>query len=399
MKRLSAVVTSTGIATAIGLTNDETRTAMISGKSGIKLLENYEYRRAGLPVGYCDIERIKNWLVEQGISFAENEARSLLLAMYAVGMALKEAKPLKTGEKRGLYLGSSLTAHDTLVRSYELIFAGKRNPAGVIVECSNCYFTARIAREFGFQEGCTTISSSCASGIQCIGFAMRDLELGIIDEAVVVGVDSALAKGLLDTWMSARVLSRIEPPETAARPFCNTRRGFVLAEGAGCIILRKADDHALLEIIGVHSNNGSENLFAVTEDHMVRCMQGALDNAGIGASEIDFIHANANGSRQGDLEEAKALNRVFGKETPIYSSKSLYGNTQGAQGINNLIHSMLIMQQQNFPQNAHIFEPDPEIDSLINCGYGKDSVTHLNTGLLNTFGFSGMNAVAVFRHI
>ena len=399
MKKLSAVVTSIGIASAIGLSEEETRAAIISGQSGIALLDGYEFRNTGLPVGCCDIEKVKACLTEAGIAFSIDEPRNVLLALYVVHQALKKARPLKPGERRALYVGSSLTAHDTLANNYEQIFSGKRSPASAIVECANYYLTARLSREFSLNEMCTTISSSCASGLQCIGFAMRDLELELVDEAVIVGVDSALAKGLLDTWMSARVLSKIEPTATAARPFCNTRRGFVYAEGAACVVLRKADDDPLLKIIGLNTNCGSDNLFAVSEKDMIRCMQGSLESAGISPSEVDFIHANANGSRQGDLEEARALNRVFGHTTPVYSSKALYGNTHGAQGIHNLIHALLIMQEGVLPSNPHIFEKDPAVDSLINCGYAGNVLSNLNTGVLNTFGFAGMNASIVFRRI
>ncbi len=397
MKKLTAVVKGAGIATAIGLSLEESRQAILSGKPGIGLLDGYTYRGAGLPAGLCDIGRIRACLAEEGLSFEENDERGVLLAFYAVHQALKGARPLKPGERRGLYVGSSLTANDTLARSYEVSFRGGRNTASAIVESTNYYITARISREFGLTDACTTVSSSCASGLQCIGFAMRDLELGVVDEAVVVGVDSALNKSLMDTWMSSRILSRMEPPETAARPFCRTRKGFVYGEGAACVVLRRRDEAPLLEIAGVHSNCGSDNLFSVTEKDMVRCMEGALDAAGVPPAEIDFIHANANGSRQGDREEARALNRVFGGQTPVYSSKALYGNTHGAQGIHNLIHSMLILNAGTLPPNPHIFEEDPDIAGLINCGYRKAPRPDLKTGLLNTFGFCGMNASIVFR--
>jgi len=398
MKKLSAVVAGTGIATAIGLTEEETLRSLVSGKAGIRLLEDYTFRGAGLPAGYCDIERIKHYLAEQGVHVLEEDSRSVLLAFYVVHQALHKAASRTPGKRPGLYVGSSLTANDTLARNFQASFSGKRNPPSAIVECANYYLTARLSTEFNF-DTCTTISSSCASGLQCVGFAMRDLALGIVDDAVVVGVDSALNKSLIDTWMSARVLSKMDPPETAARPFCRTRRGFVYGEGAACVVMRKADEAPLLEIIGVHSDFGSENFFAVTEKDMVRCMEGVLSDSGLAPGQIDFIHANANGSRQGDLEEARAINRVFGRGVPVYSSKALYGNTHGAQGINNLIHAMLIMQHGPLPTNPHIFEEDPEIAELINCGYRNGQYFDLKAGLLNTFGFCGMNASVIFRKL
>lgn len=258
MKRLSAVVTSAGIATAIGLSEESTWRSLLTGKSGVAPLNAYEYRGMKLPVGCCNLDSVKSHLESRGIPFAEKEQRAVLLAFYVISKALEKKEAPKTGEKRGLYVGSSLTTNEYLARGYENCFAGRRNPASAIMDGANCYFSSRISQVFGFRDSCVTISSSCASGLQCIGFAMRDLELGMVDEAVVVGVDSALIKALLDTWMSARILSKIDPAETASRPFCNTRRGFVYAEGAGCIVLRRKDSDPLLKITGVDFNCGPD---------------------------------------------------------------------------------------------------------------------------------------------
>lgn len=399
MKRLSAVVTSAGIATAIGLSEESTWRSLLTGKSGVAPLNAYEYRGMKLPVGCCNLDSVKSHLESRGIPFAEKEQRAVLLAFYVISKALEKKEAPKTGEKRGLYVGSSLTTNEYLARGYENCFAGRRNPASAIMDGANCYFSSRISQVFGFRDSCVTISSSCASGLQCIGFAMRDLELGMVDEAVVVGVDSALIKALLDTWMSARILSKIDPAETASRPFCNTRRGFVYAEGAGCIVLRRKDSDPLLKITGVDFNCGPDNLFAVTQGDLIRCMRGALSNAGVSPEEIDFVHASASGSRQGDLEEAKALNAVFGRGIPVYASKSLYGNSHGASGITNLIHSMLALRFRHLPPNANVYEKDPEIEPLINCYYAEPVSSPLNTGLLNTFGFGGMNASIVFQRV
>jgi len=348
-------------------------------------------------VGLCDLERVRSYLAGEGLESGPTEQRGVLLALYVTHRALKEVPSTGTGGPRGLYLGSSLTTSDFVAESFDAYYAGRRNPASAIVEGANCYLAARIAQAFGLDGPCTTVSSSCASGIQCIGFAMRDLTLGIVDEAVVVGVDAALARPLLDTWMSARILSRIDPPETAARPFCATRRGFVYAEGAGCLILRRSGDHPLATVLGVCANCNREGLIAVVEEDMVRCMAGALDAAGLSREMLGMVHANANGSRQGDLEEARAIHRVVGSQIPVYASKALHGNTHGASGINNLIHAALILRHGSLPANPHVFQRDPAVEELINCYYKPSPSFTAPYGLLNTFGFGGMNASLVFE--
>jgi 3-oxoacyl-[acyl-carrier-protein] synthase II len=319
-----------------------------------------------------------------------------LLALYVTHRALKEVPSPGTGGPRGLYLGSSLTTSDFVAESFDAYYAGRRNPASAIVEGANCYLAARIAQAFVL-DGPAPPCPLLRIGHSVLGFAMRDLTLGIVDEAVVVGVDAALARPLLDTWMSARILSRDRSPGNSARPFCATRRGFVYAEGAGCLILRRSGDHPLATVLGVCANCNRDGLIAVVDEDMVRCMAGALDAAGLSPEMLGMVHANANGSRQGDLEEARAIHRVVGSQMPVYASKALHGNTHGASGINNLIHAALILRHGSLPANPHVFQRDPAVEELINCYYKPSPSFAAPYGLLNTFGFGGMNASLVFE--
>ncbi|HOJ51310.1 MAG TPA: beta-ketoacyl synthase N-terminal-like domain-containing protein [Syntrophales bacterium] len=396
MGELKAVVTGMGMASAIGLEEDEVWEALKDGKSGIREWPGYEYRGSGIPVGACDLARIKEYLAAHGVEIPTPEQRAITLALYVVHRALSQSPPLKKGQKRALYVGSSLTTNEILSARYGVYFSGGRNPASSIIEGANCYFAACISQAFGISGPVVTISSSCASSIQAIAYATQDLMSGKVDEAIVVGVDSAMTKPMFDTWMSARILSRLSPFETAARPFCRTRRGFVYAEGAGCVVLRRRGEEGKIAILGYDFNASPGVLISLEVSDMARTMSGALKEAGVGKEEIGFIHANANGSRPGDLDEAKAINSVLGNKINVYTSKSLYGNAHGAAGIINLIHSYLIFQHQFCPANAHIVEADPEIEGLINCYYSSERSFNPRYGLINTFGFGGMNASIVF---
>ncbi|MCX7982139.1 MAG: hypothetical protein N2572_04420 [Syntrophales bacterium] len=396
MEEIKAVVTAMGIASAIGLEEEEVWISLKEGKSGIKEWPGYEYRGGGVPVGGCHLEKIKAYLNENGVEIPVPEQRAVTLSLYVVHRALSQNQTIRPGERRGLYVGSSLTTNEILSVRYGNYFAGGRNPASSIIEGANCYFAACICQAFGLSGPVVTISSSCASSIQCIAYAARDLMLGEVDEAIVVGVDSAITKPMLDTWMSARILSRLTPWETAARPFCRTRRGFVYAEGAGCIIMRRDGEGGKIVIRGFDFNSSPGILISLDANDMARCMIGAVERAQIKREDIGFIHANANGSRPGDVEEAKAINFVFGNKVPVYTSKSLYGNAHGAAGIINLIHSYLIFKHSLLPPNVNIFEHDPDIDGLINCYYSPEQSFSPRYGLINTFGFGGMNASLVF---
>jgi|GEM_PF-1882711 3-oxoacyl-(acyl-carrier-protein) synthase len=397
MIKPKAVVTAMSTASAIGLEEDEIWAHLKEGKSGIKEWPGYEYRGAGLPIGACEMERVKAYLKREGLELQEPEQRAINLAFYVVKKALTQLPEQKEGQKRGLYVGSSLTTNELLSMRYGVYFSGGRNPASSIIEGANCYFAASISQAFNFSGPVVTISSSCASSIQCIAYAMRDLTLGVIDEAVVVGVDSAMTKPMFDTWASARILSRLSPAEKAARPFCRTRRGFVYAEGAGCLVMRRESSDARLVILGIDFNASPGSLIGLDARDLYRCMEGAIKEAGLTPGEIDFLHANANGSRPGDLEEAKAISALMGNKVPVYSSKSLYGNAHGAAGIINTIHSYLIFKNAYLPSNAHIFERDPEIEGLINCYYSPEHSFKPRYGLINSFGFGGMNASMVFH--
>lgn len=399
MGAIKAVITAMGVASAIGVDETDTWDSLKSGKSGIKAWSEYTYRDAHVPIGACDIEKIEAYLHTSGVELEKREQRAVILAFYVIHRALSQSQPIDKTRKRGLYVASSLTTSELLSERWGVYFSGGRNPASSIVEAANCYFAARIAHTFPIFGPVVTISSSCASAIQAITYGVRDLALGVVDEAVVVGVDSAFTKPLLDTWMPARVLSRLMPYETAARPFCRTRRGFVYAEGAGCLIIRRESPHAKLGILGSDFNGSTGSLIALEAKALTRTMTGAVHDAGIEPQEVDFIHANANGSPAGDAEEAKAIGEIFGLRVPVFTSKSLYGNAHGAAGVINLIHSYLIFKQAYLPPNFHIYEKDAEIEKYINCYYPFQPAFNPRIGLLNSFGFGGMNASLVFCRV
>jgi len=394
--KAKAVVTGWGLASAIGLEEGEVWEALKNGKSGVKIWPGYIYRNAPLPVGACDLERIEGELRKAGIELEHKEQRALVLALYVLNQALQQSPPQGEERKRILYVASSLTTSELLSERWGVYFSGGKNPASSIIEAANCYFAARLSRAFPIFGPVVTISSSCASAIQAITYAMRDLALGVAEEAVVVGVDSALTKPMLDTWMSTRILSRLKPYETAARPFCKTRRGFVYAEGAGCVVLRRESPQAKLALYGSDFHGSRGSMIALEEAAITRSMAETVRDAGLTPQEIGFIHANANGSPAGDAEEARAISTLFGPHVPVYTSKSLYGNAHGAAGIINLIHSGLILTHDYLPPNFHIYERDETIAEQINCYYAPRSSFSSRFGLLNTFGFGGMNASLVF---
>jgi 3-oxoacyl-[acyl-carrier-protein] synthase II len=198
----------------------------------------------------------------------------------------------------------------------------------------------------------------------------------------------------MDAWMRMRVTSGEQDFKTASRPFCKTRRGFVYSEGAVCLILKLDENTPDFTLESMVHQSAAENQYAQSEQSMSHCMATVLIRAEKTIEDIAFIHASANGSIIGDRNEALAIARIFGEQTlPVYSSKALYGNVNGASGLVNMLHSLLILKNKYLPQNPHIIEKDEEIASKINCAYTANGLDGRNqrNALINAFGIGGIN--------
>ncbi|MBI5546570.1 MAG: hypothetical protein HY901_22030 [Deltaproteobacteria bacterium] len=383
-----------GIASALGAELSSTWEHLERGASGVSFLPGFAHRGRELPVGRCSTEALGQALRRAGRTFQEDEPRVLSLSECVAAQALsaERARP----ECLGLYLGSSLTTSDFVAEQYTRYFAGKRPSPSVLIEGMSCYIASEIARRFGIEGPVQTVSTSCTSSLQALLAAARDLRLGHVDQALVIGVDSCFAPGILDSWVSARVLSFLAPPESACRPFCATRRGLVYAEGAAAVLLTRATGaEGELQILGGAVRHDPKSHLLVSRDALVSCMRAALGESAVDAGDLDLVQASAAGSPHVDQIEAQALAQLIPREIPVQAAKSFTGSALGAAGLINVVFTLLAMRERALPANINVFEKDSEIEPLIQCYYSARELPSSSVALVNCFGFGGTNASVV----
>lgn len=265
---------------------------------------------------------------------------------------------------------------------------------------------SNIAIEFGITGPATANSNSCASGAMAIGDAFRAIRRGEVRAAIAGGVEAPLAPLTYGAFVVARAMStRNEEPAQASRPFDVQRDGFVMAEGAGMLLLERYDDavnrgaRIYGEIAGYGASNDAFHMSAPLEDgeQTARAMQGALDDAHVHADEVEAINAHGSSTKIGDAAEVRAYHRVFGErfsEIPICATKGQHGHALGATGSWEVAIALLSMRDGVIPAavNAAALDESCTIDLK-----AEERAISSRVVLSNSSGFGGINAAVVLR--
>lgn len=265
---------------------------------------------------------------------------------------------------------------------------------------------SNIAIEFGITGPATANSNSCASGAMAIGDAFRAIRRGEVRAAIAGGVEAPLAPLTYGAFVVARAMStRNEEPAQASRPFDVQRDGFVMAEGAGMLLLERYDDavnrgaRIYGEIAGYGASNDAFHMSAPLEDgeQTARAMQGALDDAHVHADEVEAINAHGSSTKIGDAAEVRAYHRVFGErfsEIPICATKGQHGHALGATGSWEVAIALLSMRDGVIPAalNAAALDESCTIDLKT-----EERAISSRVVLSNSSGFGGINAAVVLR--
>ncbi|MBB2895489.1 3-oxoacyl-[acyl-carrier-protein] synthase II [Pseudomonas sp. AS2.8] len=265
-----------------------------------------------------------------------------------------------------------------------------------------------VSIEHGFKGPLGAPVTACAASVQAIGDAARLIRAGEADIAICGGTEAALHPVTLGSFAAARALAAgyNDRPQEASRPFDRDRAGFVMAEGAGLLVIESLD-HALArgatplaELVGYGTSADAYHLTAGPEDGSGarRAMEQALRQAGIAAAEVQHINAHATSTPVGDKGELAAIRAVFGDNSPvaITSTKSSTGHLLGAAGGIEAIFTVLALRDQIVPPTLNLHHPDQAADGL-NLVALRARRLPLEYALSNGFGFGGVNASALFR--
>jgi nodulation protein E len=256
-----------------------------------------------------------------------------------------------------------------------------------------------ISMDLGITGPAFATTSACSSASHAIGMSLLMLRTGIADVAVTGGSEALITMGTIKAWESLRVMA-----QDTCRPFSLNRRGMVIGEGAGTLILetlehaRARGANIYAELSGLGMSSDAFDMLQPLADGAARAIKAALDDAGITPDAVDYINAHGTGTGQNDQSETQAIHAVFGEHArrlAVSSTKSMHGHTLGAAAALEAIASVEALRQQNAPPTVNFLEADPncDLDYVPNKARSMD----INVALSNSFAFGGLNTVLVFK--
>ena len=407
---MRVVVTGMGVLSPNGNSVSEYWNALTAGQSGIDHITYFD--TTNFPVKIAG--ELSNFDPEQ--YFERKEVRKLdPFSVYAL-VASNEAiymSGLDAGgfdpQRAGVMLGCGIGGITTILAEHVVLQnrgARRISPFFVTKLIANIA-GGQIAIKWDLRGPNQTITSACASATDAIGLALRLIQSGSADIMVAGGTEASICDLPLAGFSTIRALcNAADPPQSASRPFDKDRRGFVMGEGSGILVL-ETEEHAQSRgatILGELAGYGSTNdAFHVTKPAeggagAVKAMQLALEDAGAEPEEVDYINAHGTSTPYNDKNETAAIKTVFGdhaRKLKISSTKSMTGHLLGASGGIEAIAALKAIEKQTIPPTINYTTPDPDCD--LDYVPNTAEETQVNSVLSNTFGFGGHNAVVFMR--
>lgn len=401
MHRRRVAITGIGIVSCFGLGRDAAREAVVNGRSGVRRIEGIDASNLN-----CRIAAE----VTPGIVPRDPKAdRFTRLALAAADEAIAQSNLAGSvdPERIGTIIATGLGGTETLDAGYDRLYAkgNHRLPPTIIPNSMYNAATSAVSARHKLLGPAYAIVSACASATHAIGHAASWVRDGLADAVVVGGSDAPLSIGVIRAWEALRILSiDNEHPERACRPFSADRAGIVLAEGAAVFVLESFDRataryaQILGEIAGFGLSSDAGHITDPSAEGAGRAMRGALSDAGVSPSEVDYINAHGTGTKANDSTETAAIRLVFGTHAdalPVSSTKSMHGHAMGASGAIELAVSLLALNDGVIPPTINFTGDDPACD----LDYVPNIARRADVGffLSNSFGFGGMNAVLAVR--
>lgn len=410
------VITGLGLLTPLGVNVEQSWLNLCAGKSGIQALPNtpqstgLEVRIAGcLPAGF---EREK-WL--NAVPYAKNLLNAYATAVTTEALANAKWKPETEDQKNrsGVIFGSSFGCLSTILENQTRVglkgFAGMDRFA--MLKALTNLAAGHLSIHFQLKGPSTTVNTACASGQTAVGEAFHVIRRGDADVMVAGGAEEGVQPFLLAGFNKIGVLNADDNgnPEGAGRPFDWHRKGFVLGEGAGALVLeelahalsRKAQIYA--EVLGFSSAVEAEFLTKPSNDGdgACRAMQGAMKQAEVEAKEVDLVKAHGTGSEDGDAAELTAILRIFRTPGPVISAtKGSIGHLLGAAGAVEAAFAALSVHNDMIPPMINLKQPLELHAGRLKPRYATTLLKQkVNTVLANASGFGGVNTSLVLGKI
>ncbi len=398
------VITGIGIVSPLGDSTREVTESLQHCRSGITYQPEYEKLGLRSRVGGFTRIRPKEHIDKKTLRFMGDAAAYGYIAMrQAIEDAGLEERDV-SNPRTGLIIGSGGTSAENVVATADIMRKRglKRLSPFMVPRTMSSTVSAGLTAPFKIKGVCYSISSACATGSHCIGAGMEQIMLGKQDIVFAGGSDEEhwTQTSMFDA-MGALSTRFNDIPERASRPYDLNRDGFVVANGAGMVVLeelehaRKRGANIYAEVVGYGATADGHEMVAPSGEGAVRCMAMALDMA---ASPVDYINAHGTSTPIGDLVELRAIRKVFGDRIPpISSTKSLSGHSLGAAGVHEAIYCLLMLKKQFIAASANIEELDPEAEDMHIVREVREA--RLKTVLSNSYGFGGTNCCLIFRKL
>lgn len=409
MKR-RVVITGLGLVTPLGVGLDNVWSKILAGVSGVGPITRFDASRHDTKIA----AEVKGFAAEEYIAPKELKRLDLFVqyALAATKIAVEDASLDMTSEdaeRVGVIVGTGLGGLPTLEKYHSILLErgpSRISPFFIPMLIAN-EAPGNIAIQYGMKGPNLSIVTACATGAHSIGDACRVIQYDDADVMIAGGTEANLTPLTVGGFNALKALStRNDAPEKASRPFDKERDGFVIAEGAGIVVLeelehaRKRGARIYAEIVGYGYNGDAYHITAPSPDGdgSIRCMRLALKDAGITPEDVDYINAHGTSTDLNDSSETLAIKKVFGEKAykvPVSSTKSMTGHLLGAAGAVEAIFSVLAIRDQVCPPTVNYEHPDPECD----LDYVPNTARKCNIKVVisNSFGFGGTNAVLAFK--
>ena len=410
------IITGMGTVSPNGIGNSQFSDAILSGKSGVGRISRFDASEiqvqiAGEVRGFDELA----WVDKRD---RKHVSRVLPLALAAATEALHtagiEPDRLSLADKRriGVILGSGGGSQEFTEEQYRLFFQQKYKqmslfcvPTGVMGTLSS-----ELSVRFGLRGPSHVITTGCTSSTDALGYAMRQIQSGRIDMALVGGADAPIALGIVKGFILMKIMtdSWTESPERASRPFSVDRDGFVLAEGSWMFVIEEYE-HArargavmLGEICGYGSTCEAYHRVRLQEcgEEPARAIGLAMKEAGIAAGDVHYVNLHGTSTQLNDRIETRALKLALGeraREVPMSALKSQIGHPQGACGAAGLAATLVAMQCNQIPPTINLenADPDCDLDYVPDVGR-KKNIEH---AICNCIAFGSKNSALVLRSV
>jgi len=406
------VVTGLGVVSPLGTGVEKNWTALMNGQSGIGPITRFDVSE--FPVKFAG--EVTDFDIETLVD--KKEARKMdLFIHYALGaaeLAMADSGLVINDDnatKVGVVVGSGMGGLPAIEKYHQALMEGsyrKISPFFVPMSIINLA-GGQISIRFGAKGPNVAPVSACATGTHAIGDAFRMIQRGDADAVIAGGCESTVCEMGVGGFAVMKALSsRNDDPQAASRPFEKNRDGFVMAEGAGVVVLeeyeaaKRRGAKIYGEVAGYGLTADAHHLTAPAPggEGAARCMRMALDTAGVNPEQVDYVNAHGTSTPFNDLYETMAIKTVFGQHASklmVSSTKSMTGHLLGAAGGVEAVYSLLAINRGAVPPTINYVEPDPECD----LDYVPNQARQAKVDIVisNSFGFGGTNATLLFRRI